>query len=219
MGTGPWIQVQHPEDHIIISGSLLTVQEGWCIIEHKVNKRRCETMSAEIRRMISEIEPLDATEAKHIDFSLAWIDSGADLFRVVKSATPDPHLVSYFLLIDGEHLLLVDHINAELWLPTGGHVEPDENPRETVVRELREELGIKAEFLHGKPLFVSVSETVGKTSGHTDVSLWFALQGHREMKLRFDVSEFHDVRWFHHTEVPFQRTDPHLGRFLKKLYG
>ena len=176
-------------------------------------------MSTEIRQMISEIEPLDETEAKHIDFSLAWIDSGAELFRVVKPATPDPHLVSYFLLIDGDHLLLVDHINAELWLPTGGHVKPDENPRETVMRELREELGIHAEFLCEKPLFVSVSETVGKTSGHADVSLWFVLKGHREEKLRFDASEFHAVRWFHHSEVPFERTDPHLGRFLRKLYS
>jgi 8-oxo-dGTP diphosphatase len=169
--------------------------------------------------MISEIRPLDEVEAKHIDFTLVWIDSGAELFRTVKPATPDPHLVSYFLLVHGDYLLLVDHINAELWLPTGGHVEPGENPRETVVREVREELGIDADFLCKTPLFLSVSETVGKTSGHTDISLWFVLKGHRGEKLGFDASEFHTVRWFHHTEVPFERTDQHLCRFLRKLFG
>lgn len=176
-------------------------------------------MRTKIRQMIAEIAPLDEVEASHIDFALHWIDSGAGLFRIAKPDTPSPHLVSYFLLIDGNHLLLVDHINAELWLPTGGHVESDEDPRETVVRELREELGVSAEFVYQKPIFVTVSQTVGKTSGHTDVSLWFVLQGRREDHLDFDASEFHSIRWFHYTETPLERTDPHLGRFLKKLYG
>lgn len=174
-------------------------------------------MRTQIRRMISELSPLDEIEARHIDFSLSWIDSGAGLFRVAKPATPDPHLVSYFLLVDGDHLLLVDHINADLWLPTGGHVEPNEDPRETVVREAAEELGISAEFLHPDPIFVTVTQTVGRTAGHTDVSLWFALRGRREVDLDFDVSEFRSIRWFHRTEIPKDRTDPHLARFLQKL--
>ena len=176
-------------------------------------------MRTKIRQMISAIDPLDAMEARHRAFSQAWIDSGADLFRVAKPATPDPHLVAYFLLVDDQHFLLVDHINAELWLPTGGHVEPDEHPKETVSRELREELGIEAVFLRQNPLFVSVTETVGKTSGHTDVSLWFALQGNEETQLRFDASEFRGVHWFRRLDAPLHRTDPHMERFLKKLYG
>lgn len=176
-------------------------------------------MRTEIRRMLSDITPLDEIEARHIEFSLAWIESGADLFRVAKPATPDPHLVSYFLLVDGDYLLLVDHINAELWLPTGGHVEPNENPRETVVREVSEELGIAAEFVHPDPIFVTISQTVGKTSGHTDVSLWFVLQGDRRDYLDFDTTEFRSVRWFQNAEVPLDRTDPHLQRFLQKLHN
>jgi 8-oxo-dGTP diphosphatase len=175
-------------------------------------------MRTEIRQMVAAITPMDAIEAQQIEFALRWIDSGADLFRVAKPATPDPHLVSYFLLMDGENLLLVEHINAGLWLPTGGHVEPDENPTETVVRELREELGLEAAFVQRAPVFLSVAETVGKTRGHTDISLWFVLQGRRADALCFDASEFHSVRWFHRTEVPSLRSDPHLGRFLAKLF-
>ncbi|WP_170410094.1 NUDIX domain-containing protein [Ruegeria atlantica] len=175
-------------------------------------------MRAAIWQMISAVTPLDETEANHIRFALDWIDSGADLFRVSKPATPNPHLVSYFLLVDGNHVLLVDHINAELWLPTGGHVELDENPCDTVVRELREELDVSAEFIGETPLFVTVSETVGRSSGHTDVSLWFALKGQVNQNYTYDTSEFHSVRWFHHSDIPFERADPNLGRFLKKLY-
>ncbi|MFI5343447.1 MAG: NUDIX domain-containing protein [Chlamydiales bacterium] len=38
---------------------------------------------------------------------------------------------------------LVDHKKANLWLPAGGHVEPNEHPRETVKREILEELSIQ----------------------------------------------------------------------------
>lgn len=167
--------------------------------------------------MISRISPLDEIEARHIEAALAWLDSGADLCRVAKPATPDPHLVSYFVLVDQDHLLLVDHVNAGLWLPTGGHVEPNEDPRDTVVREVFEELGLEAAFLHPDPVFVTVTRTVGRTAGHTDMSLWFVLRGRRGDDLDVDTSEFRSVRWFHLAEIPQDRTDPHLARFVQKL--
>jgi 8-oxo-dGTP pyrophosphatase MutT (NUDIX family) len=39
-------------------------------------------------------------------------------------------------------ILLVDHVNAGLWLPPGGHVEVDEDPGLTARREIQEELGL-----------------------------------------------------------------------------
>jgi 8-oxo-dGTP diphosphatase len=150
---------------------------------------------------------------------LAWIDSGVELCRLQKPAVPPKHLISYFAVVDGDYLLLVDHINAELWLPTGGHVEPAEHPRTTVVREAKEELCLDGEFLHDQPVFLTITETVGKTAGHTDVSIWYVLRGNRHAELVFDTSEFHSVRWFHRDEVPLGRTDKHMRRFLQKLYG
>ena len=102
-------------------------------------------MRSALRAEIAAIDPLDELEREHIAEVLAWIDSGVELYRISKPATPSKHLVSYFVLVDGENVLLVDHKNAQLWLPTGGHVEPGEHPRATVARELREELGIELE--------------------------------------------------------------------------
>ncbi|HTE42720.1 MAG TPA: NUDIX hydrolase, partial [Steroidobacteraceae bacterium] len=147
----------------------------------------------------------------------AWIDSGAQLCRLEKPATPPMHLVSYFALVDADKVLLVDHKNAQLWLPSGGHVEPGEHPRTTVARELREELGIDLENEVGPPLMVTTSVTVGLTAGHTDVSLWYVVNADHRRTLQFDETEFHSVRWFEFKDVPLCRSDPHLGRFLKKL--
>ena len=164
------------------------------------------------------IEPLDDRERDDIADILAWIDSGAEICRLEKPATPPKHLISYFAVVDDDHILLVDHINAELWLPTGGHVEPGEHPRTTALREAEEELGIVAEFLYDKPLFLTITETVGKTAGHTDVSIWYALRGSRDAEFDFDASEFHSVRWFDKDRVPLQRSDRHMARFLEKLF-
>jgi len=175
-------------------------------------------MRAEIREEIALIHPLDDLERKDKVDVLAWIDSGVELCRLEKPATPPKHLISYFAVVDGNHILLVDHINAELWLPTGGHVEPGEHPKTTALREAKEELGIQGEFLFDEPLFLTVTETVGKTAGHTDVSIWYVLRGYRGAEFAFDTSEFHAVRWFDRNDVPLERSDRHMGRFLKKLY-
>ncbi len=175
-------------------------------------------MRAAIRAEVASIKPLDEHERLTQARVLEWIDSGVELCRKVKPAMPPKHLVSYFAVIDDEYVLLVDHINAELWLPTGGHVEAGEHPRETAIREAKEELGIDGEFLIKQPIFVTSTETVGKTSGHTDVSIWYALKGDRTAVLNYDDSEFNEARWFHRNDIPLLKTDPELSRFLRKLF-
>jgi 8-oxo-dGTP diphosphatase len=176
-------------------------------------------MRADIRQEIERVEPVDAKESEAKLAALQWVDSGVELCRLEKPARPPQHLVSYFVLVDADYLLLVDHINAGLWLPSGGHVEPGEHPRDTVRREVVEELALSAQFLHDGPLFLTITETVGKTAGHVDVSLWYVLRGNRETLIDFDHSEFNRVRWFHCEEVPLDRSDPEMGRFVGKLYG
>lgn len=174
-------------------------------------------MRDQIRTEIESICPIDPLESQTKADTLAWIESGAELCRLEKPATPSRHLVSYFPVVDGDYVLLVDHINAQLWLPTGGHVEPGEHPRETALREAKEELSIEAEFLFDKPILITSTTTVGKTAGHTDISIWYALKGDQRMELAYNQTEFHSIRWFHRDEVPSDRTDPELGRFMLKL--
>jgi 8-oxo-dGTP diphosphatase len=175
-------------------------------------------MRTEIRKEIVGIKPHDPLEENTISDVIEWIDSGVELCRLRKPDFPRKHLVSYFAVVDGEYILLVDHINAEMWLPTGGHVEPDEHPRNTALRECLEELNFKGEFLIDEPVLVTSTETVGKTSGHIDVSIWYVLKGDMKISVNFDTSEFNRIKWFHKDKLP-ERTDPHLGRFVEKLYA
>ena len=175
-------------------------------------------MRQTIDQEIKAIEPHDQQEEQSTAAVVDWINSGAQLCRICKPDVPNKHLVSYFVVADGDHILLVDHINAGMWLPTGGHVEPNEHPRQTALRECAEELNVQGEFLIDGPIMVTSTETVGKTSGHTDVCIWYAIKGNRHESLTYDEREFKGVKWFHKDELP-EKTDPHLGRFITKLYA
>jgi 8-oxo-dGTP diphosphatase len=169
--------------------------------------------------IIADIRPLDSVEAAHQADALAWVRSGAPLYRVQKPATPPKHLVVYVALFDpaAQRLLLVDHRNAGLWLPPGGHVEPEEHPQDTARREAWEELGMHAEFMDTVPRFLTVTSTVGADAGHTDVTLWYLLRGDSTSPPAADMGEFHHLAWFSLDALPYPRTEPHLARFTEKL--
>lgn len=178
-----------------------------------------QTIREEVKKMVSRIIPCDACEEAHLDFVKNWLASDAEIFRIVKPDQPAIHLVSYFMVVDPStrEFLLVDHKKAQLWLSPGGHVEINENPKDTVKREVKEELGIVAEFLFEEPLFLTVTETVGDVPRHIDVSFWYLLKGHRQEPLTFDAEEFHQIRWFRWDEIPFECADPHMKRFVDKV--
>jgi hypothetical protein len=82
-------------------------------------------VQAIVETLVSAIEPYDELEQRHKLATLAWIAESAPLCRITKPDIPPQHLVAYFVLLDQAQgkLLLVDHRNAGLWLPSGGHIE------------------------------------------------------------------------------------------------
>ncbi len=178
-----------------------------------------------ISNEIELIAPYDELEKQHIANTLEWIASGAAIFRIKKPDVPSQHLVSYFVLVDTARraLLLGDHVTSLLQLPSGGHVEPNEHPVDTVERECQEELGKVARFLYDRhPFFVTVTNTnpLSGVGQHTDVSLWYLLEGDTFEHIDFDRREFHDVTWWTFDEImetPSDIFDPHLHRFTQKL--
>jgi 8-oxo-dGTP diphosphatase len=169
--------------------------------------------------IVRAIRPYDALEQEHLSATIAWLESGAPFCRSAKPATPPQHLVSYIVLVDpaADQILLVDHKKAGLWLPSGGHVEAGEHPEATVRRELWEELRLSAHFVFPQPIFLTMTQTVGTTPGHIDVSLWYILHGNSQQASQYDRDEFHQIAWFPIDALPLERTDPQMERFAAKL--
>ena len=174
--------------------------------------------------LVERLQPLDALEERHRAETTAWLRGSDDVFRRAKPATPARHLVAYAALIDpvDGSSFLVHHRRAGRWLPPGGHLEPGEAAAAAASRETREELGIEPRFADDPPapLFLTVTETVGRDPGHVDVSLWFVLHGQREMAMKLDEDEFTEGSWWTPRQLdeldPALR-DPHHARFLTKL--
>lgn len=175
-----------------------------------------------IHQLVSSIKPFDNLEKEHIENTKIWIENSEEIFRIEKPANPPKHLVSYFVLVDRnkKRILLMDHINAGLWLPSGGHVEKGEHPKKTVEREIQEELNLNAAFITNEPFFITQTITVNIGAGHTDVSLWYILSGDSETAIVYDTVEFNGYKWFDYQEIlkkDIKYLDPHMHRFTKKL--
>jgi len=182
-----------------------------------------ENMRDEILDEVKNIEPVDETERLHIDDVLSWIQSPSDIFRIAKPDNPPKHLVSYFVVYDPrvQKLMLIDHVKANMWLPSGGHVEIDEHPREAVRREAMEELELVADFrvIGEEPAFITVTETRGPGT-HTDVSFWYVIVGDSTAELNYDKREMRGLKWLSFDEVlamDDRLLDPHMKRFVRKF--
>ena len=168
---------------------------------------------------IRNIKPFDERERLHIQDTIEWINSGAEIFRIKKPDIPPKHLGTYFVVLNDActEMLLVDHKKAQLWIPPGGHVDLNEHPTSTIKRECQEELGIEANFIFPEPIFLTQSRVGDVACTHVDVNIWYALRCSNKEMINFDPNEFNDVQWILLDELPFDKTDRDLKRFVRKL--
>jgi 8-oxo-dGTP diphosphatase len=182
-----------------------------------------------IADLIGQAKPYDQIEKGHINDTLDWIESGAEIFKIKSPNVPPKHLVSYCIVIDPKEkrILLLGHQKALLLLPSGGHLDKNEMPIETAKRELVEELGMEPRPLFensGIPFFVSQITTVGLTAGHIDVDLWYIFEGDSNEPINDQseefTREFNGYKWLSFDEIlsmPIGNFDMNMHRFVEKM--
>lgn len=187
-----------------------------------------QDIRTKISDLLRQVSPFDQVETAHIKDALDWIASGVEIFRIEKPARPLKHLVSYAVLVDTKEkkILLLDHKNALKKLPSGGHIDINEMPLAAAEREIEEELGIESKlaFQLEVPFFVTVTETVGLTPGHIDVSLWYVFAGDAAATIKSHTEEFkkefNGYHWLSFDEIiarPIGEFDENMHRFVLKL--
>lgn len=65
----------------------------------------------------------------------------------------------YVVNQDRTRMLMIFHQGLQRWLPPGGHVDPDEFPSDTVLREVAEETGVHARHAGQNPLEMGLNGT------------------------------------------------------------
>lgn len=110
-------------------------------------------------------------------------------------------------MVKGKKTLLLLHKKLGFWLPPGGHIEEGEMPEEAVLREIREETGLRVEiisprlypearekdvrFLH-VPNHIQMESLPGH-GAHIDLIYFCRFTGGRE---KISLKESLSMRWY-----------------------
>ena len=57
------------------------------------------------------------------------------------------HFTATGFVVHGDKTLLLWHQRGQMWMPPGGHLEPNEDPVSAVLREIGEETGLEAQVV------------------------------------------------------------------------
>ncbi|MEK9147664.1 MAG: NUDIX domain-containing protein [Patescibacteria group bacterium] len=113
------------------------------------------------------------------------------------------HFCAYFAAYDpnAKEVFIGHHKKSGLWLFNGGHIDKDENLKQSVMREIGEEWGLDGnDFQIGSPALFTITEIDNPTKQackhHYD--LWYFIEADKnefkpeESKL---MEEFHEAGW------------------------
>jgi 8-oxo-dGTP diphosphatase len=117
------------------------------------------------------------------------------------------YTASAVVLDDADRMLLVHHNKIGQWLYPGGHIDPDEDPAQAALREVREETGIQAVII-GEPAFshpavrshaapwaiIEMDVTDSKVGAHRHIDLVYVCRASGG-NLAAQLEEVSDLQW------------------------
>lgn len=125
----------------------------------------------------------------------------------------------YVVNRDRSRMLMIFHNTLGLWLPPGGHVDPDEFPGDTAVREVQEETGLETRHAGAHTVdlgadgrteaqlptpFAMAAQLIPeslKDVEHIHMDLMYLLVGDDSAELTALEAEVQAARWFTRGEV------------------
>ncbi|MBN2880802.1 NUDIX hydrolase [Candidatus Woesearchaeota archaeon] len=101
-----------------------------------------------------------------------------------------------------DKLLLINHKKLGRWLPVGGHSEDNETPKDTVIREVKEEVNLDVEFLEYYNYFKEISKDVQIQpkpfyifTQKNKINYDFLCKTNNTDNLRIQKDEINDYKW------------------------
>jgi len=117
------------------------------------------------------------------------------------------YTASAVVLDDADRMLLVHHNKVGQWLYPGGHIDPDEDPAQAALREVREETGIQAVVIdepafshpavrsHAAPwAIIEMDVTDANVGAHRHIDLVYVCRASGG-NLAAQLEEVSDLRW------------------------
>jgi|SRR3989344_696931 len=130
-------------------------------------------------------------------------------------------------IVHKDRVLLRVHDKFHRWFSVGGHVEPDEDPNEAAVREVKEEVGLDVQLWAGNQKahfkregFMELIPPIALnrhrvTSTHEHVTLVYFATAKSDVILLSETEKTSDCRWFAEDQLANADLDPHILHFAK----
>lgn len=166
-----------------------------------------------IAQCLQELSTRTYVDKKILDVFVARLQN--DL-RLVRDDGISTHFCTFFtpVSIRDRKIYIGHHKKSDAWIAPGGHIDKDEIPLQTVVRETSEELGytIKDEEV---VLFGLTHFTIHNRPTCTEhYDLWHLVFFDSIVPFVFDQKEFYDAGWYTIKEA---RAKKSLPEFTKEL--
>ena len=109
-----------------------------------------------------------------------------------------------------DKVLLIHHRKLGLWLPVGGHIQENETPDESLLREIKEEVGIDAGIINSndlplegnakKNLAIPFNVNVHSVGDHEHSCFFYVCQAINPEKLKIN-HEIKNFGWFSRNDL------------------
>ena len=133
-------------------------------------------------------------------------------------------------LIENDKILLIDHKKLNLWLPPGGHIDPNETPDQALIREFKEETNLDIEILNQdkvvfpkegkikKVLALPIHVNVHLAGDHDHCCFYYLCKSNNLEDLKIRESEINDARWFSKDELDNERLPKNVKIIILRCF-
>ncbi|MFC1613244.1 NUDIX hydrolase [Patescibacteria group bacterium] len=158
------------------------------------------------------------------------MDCKERLVKTVMNNELKKHFTASALIIKDNKVLLVYHKKLNVWLYPGGHIEDNETPDQTVIREVKEETGLDVEIIGEKDEnladaqndvtvlhhpYVILCELVGDHYHNDIVYLCRIIEHYNELK--YISKESSGIKFFGLKEIDSIQLFPNFKKLLTKV--
>lgn len=174
-------------------------------------------MKKAIKQELGKLQRLKQVDKDILKKAVARIDNDP---KIVKKNNVESHFCSFFVPIDKKtnNIFLGHHIKADDWIPPGGHIELNEHPKNTVIREYKEELNheLKNEVIELFDITITDVSTNPRNPCKVHYDLWYVVYVEKK-DYEYDKGEYYDAGWFDFNEALSKIKTKHYNATVKKL--
>ncbi len=107
------------------------------------------------------------------------------------------HFCAFFVPIHpkSSSIFMGHHIKTNLWIPPAGHIDANETPLETAIREVKEELQYNAKLDDLELFNLSMKDIFNNPVCTKHWDIWYLLNMDEKVDFEYDQREFYNAKW------------------------